>query len=449
MSKMSIAELAKAVAAKHGLTQENAETFVSMFFDVVNDGLHAEKSVKVRGLGTFKVVDVRERESVNVNTGERVMIEGHGKISYTPDPIMRDLVNKPFAKFDTVILNDGVAIDELNNVDSSSIIDNPDDETDETPVYVDEVATGEPVDNPEQPVGEEDIAVDETVDNVVESKEQNTAEEQEAAVIEEKDVVDDKEDATPDNRAEIVAEEEVAAEPVKSIFNKVETTPEVFSETVAFEPELLVPTDEPEVATEQAEPNRVDKSVFDDDSSGFFKRNKTIVACLAVLLFGVIAFAGGYLLGQSMASRPIFKTVKVYNVPKSNTFVRDTTQVSDTANAIAALQDEKTLKREIPEKEKASGPEQSVKKDPVAPKSSSEINSVVLNNARRQVQTGAYTITGTAQTVTVKKGQTLAHISRLYLGEGMDCYVQVHNGVSGVNEGMKVKIPQLKLKKRR
>lgn len=449
MSKMSVTELAKAVAAKHGLTQENAEAFVSMFFDVVNDGLHAEKSVKVRGLGTFKVVDVRERESVNVNTGERVMIEGHGKISYTPDPIIRDLVNKPFAKFDTVILNDGVAIDELNNVDTSSITDNPADEPDEGPVYVDEVATDEPVDNPEPPVGEGDIAVDETEECVVEPKEQNTSEEQEASVKEENAVVDYEEDDTIDNQAEFVAEDEVATEPVKSIFNKVGTAPEVITETVASESEQTVPSDETKVVAEPSEPDNADRSGFEDDSPGFFKRNKTIVACLAVLLFSVIAFAGGYLLGQSMASRPIFKTVKVYNIPKSNTFVRDTTQMSDTANATSVPQKDESLKHEQPEKERVSEPEQNVKKETVATKGNSETNSVALNNARRQVQTGAYTITGTTQTVTVKKGQTLAQISRLYLGEGMECYVQVHNGVSGVNEGMKVKIPQLKLKKRR
>ena len=115
MARVSIQDIAKAVANKYNLSQNESETFVSAFFDVINEGLHADKIVKVKGLGTFKVIDVRERESVNVNTGERVVIESHGKITFTPDPVMRDLVNKPFAQFETVILNDGVDLDLMNS----------------------------------------------------------------------------------------------------------------------------------------------------------------------------------------------------------------------------------------------------------------------------------------------------------------------------------------------
>ena len=100
MAKISIQDIAKVVASKHGLPQSDAERFVAALFEVINDGLNNEKIVKVKGLGTFKVIDVRERESVNVNTGERVVIESHGKITFTPDPIMRDLVNKPFAQLE-------------------------------------------------------------------------------------------------------------------------------------------------------------------------------------------------------------------------------------------------------------------------------------------------------------------------------------------------------------
>ena len=115
MAKVSIQDIAKAIVNKHGLSQSEAENFVTVLFDVLNEGLHKEKIVKVKGLGTFKVIDVRERESVNVNTGERVLIDSHGKITFTPDPVMRDLVNKPFAQFETVILNDGVDLEEMSN----------------------------------------------------------------------------------------------------------------------------------------------------------------------------------------------------------------------------------------------------------------------------------------------------------------------------------------------
>lgn len=116
MAKISIVDMAKAIVSKHGLSQQEAEKFVTALFDVINEGLYRDKIVKVKGLGTFKVIDVRERESVNVNTGERVVIESHGKITFTPDPIMRDLVNKPFAQFETVVLNEGVDIEEISKV---------------------------------------------------------------------------------------------------------------------------------------------------------------------------------------------------------------------------------------------------------------------------------------------------------------------------------------------
>ena len=117
MAKMAISELARAIAVRHGMTQKEAERFVNTFIDVVNDGLRNEKQLKIKGLGTFKVIDTKDRESVNVNTGERILIGGRGKITFTPDTVMRELVNKPFAQFQTVVLNDGV---DFSDIDASS-----------------------------------------------------------------------------------------------------------------------------------------------------------------------------------------------------------------------------------------------------------------------------------------------------------------------------------------
>ena len=117
MAKMAILELARAIAVRHGMTQKEAERFVNTFIDVVNDGLRNEKQLKIKGLGTFKVIDTKDRESVNVNTGERILIGGRGKITFTPDTVMRELVNKPFAQFQTVVLNDGV---DFSDIDATS-----------------------------------------------------------------------------------------------------------------------------------------------------------------------------------------------------------------------------------------------------------------------------------------------------------------------------------------
>lgn len=117
MAKVTNSELAKLVAKKNKLAVKGVENFLSTMFDVIDEGLHADRMVKVKGLGTFKITDVKQRESVNVNTGERVIIDGHSKVSFTPDAAMKELVNKPFAQFETVVVNDNVDVAVLEKVD--------------------------------------------------------------------------------------------------------------------------------------------------------------------------------------------------------------------------------------------------------------------------------------------------------------------------------------------
>lgn len=117
MAKVTNSELAKMVAKKNKLAAKSVENFLSTMFEVIDEGLHADRIVKVKGLGTFKITDVKQRESVNVNTGERVIIDGHSKVSFTPDAAMKELVNKPFAQFETVVVNDNVDVAVLEKVD--------------------------------------------------------------------------------------------------------------------------------------------------------------------------------------------------------------------------------------------------------------------------------------------------------------------------------------------
>ena len=114
MSKNSLTVLAQKLAEKTGISQQDAELFIRKMFDVVNEGLQADKQVKMKWLGTFKVTSVKDRESVDVNTGERIVIEGRDKISFTPDTILKEIINKPFAQFETVVVNDGVEFDEID-----------------------------------------------------------------------------------------------------------------------------------------------------------------------------------------------------------------------------------------------------------------------------------------------------------------------------------------------
>lgn len=114
MSKISLSDLAQRLAEKSGISLQDAELFIRKMFDVANEGLQSDKLVKMKWLGTFKVMAVKDRESVDVNTGERIIIEGRDKISFTPDNILKEIVNKPFAQFETVVVNDGVDFDEVD-----------------------------------------------------------------------------------------------------------------------------------------------------------------------------------------------------------------------------------------------------------------------------------------------------------------------------------------------
>lgn len=114
MSKISLSDLAQCLAEKSGISLQDAELFIRKMFDVANEGLQSDKLVKMKWLGTFKVMAVKDRESVDVNTGERIIIEGRDKISFTPDNILKEIVNKPFAQFETVVVNDGVDFDEID-----------------------------------------------------------------------------------------------------------------------------------------------------------------------------------------------------------------------------------------------------------------------------------------------------------------------------------------------
>ena len=148
MGKISIQELANVLVERRKMNRRDASLFVSAMFDIVQQRLETDKLVKVKGLGTFKIIDVEDRESVNVNTGERVLIEGHGKITFVPDALLKELVNKPFAQFETVVLNDGVDFDDVD----TTTTDAPEPEVDSEPIVEPEpepVVEPEPIVEPE------------------------------------------------------------------------------------------------------------------------------------------------------------------------------------------------------------------------------------------------------------------------------------------------------------
>ena len=438
MGKVSVAWIAEAIAGKHGLSQKDAEQFVATFFDLINEALHEEKMVKVKGLGTFKVIDVRERESINVNTGERVVIESHGKISFTPDPIMRDLVNKPFAQFETVMLNDDVDIEELNAV---SVDEEPLTIVDEQPQEVEEepnVAAAGPEVVDEQPLMNEDLPQEETVPQPQEVEEpivdvvgQTVEEEPEQVVDEEPEqVVEEELPVEAEEQPQQAMETEAALMPVEA--SPVDDEPQPEEESSPVEEEPLAAQDEDDEEEEKP--------------SSFFERHETLLLTLSHLFVAAIALAIGYIIGMQHfdMDRPVVQ----------ETVVDSTARVSKTVVKPAAKDSVKDTVKEKAQQVKEDKhllKEEDVVNVPAAAthdQSATANDSKQLATANAMVKTGAYRIVGTAKTITVKKGDTMERLSRLYLGEGMSCYIQLHNGVAEVSEGMRLKIPKLELKKR-
>ncbi len=437
MGKVSVAWIAEAIAGKHGLTQKDAEQFVATFFDLINEALHEEKMVKVKGLGTFKVIDVRERESINVNTGERVVIESHGKISFTPDPIMRDLVNKPFAQFETVMLNDDVDIEELNAVsvdeEPLAIVDEQSQEVEEEPSVA--VAGPEVVD--EQPLMNEDLPQEETVpqlqeveEPLLEVAERFVEEEPEQVVEEEPEQVEEELPVEAEEQPQQAMETEAALMPVEASPVDDEPQPEEESSPVDEEPLAVQDEDDEE----------------EEKPSSFFERHETLLLTLSHLFVAAIALAIGYIIGMQHfdTDRPVVQ----------ETVVDSTARVSKTVVKPAAKDSVKDTVKEKAQQVKEDKhllKEEDVVNVPAAAthdQSATANDSKQLATANAMVKTGAYRIVGTAKTITVKKGDTMERLSRLYLGEGMSCYIQLHNGVAEVSEGMRLKIPKLEPKKR-
>lgn len=479
-----IQDLALYLSNKHKISKKEAERFLTTVVDVLNDALHYEKQAKVKGLGTFKVIEVKDRESVNVNTGERIVIEGRPKITFTADAVMKELVNKPFAQFDTVALNDGVTFDDMpeevdvadeENVEptaAETIVEEAVQEPAETEpqpeleqlmddAVPEEQAEEEleeemPAEEPVAPVAEteavagpvEETPAQEEIPVIVEEVAPVVAEEVRSALVEEPE--QPKADAEPEQKepeqqpiaeetepAEDQQTEEVGEEtPAMAAVMEKETQPEA-EKLPEPEPEEM-PASEPEETEEPAEP----------------KSSKAWLWWLfGSLLFGAIMYFAGYQMGSKSKEAPA-------EAEKPAAVVPDTVEKVDSAEIKAALEAEKAAKAkadsiavakaaEEAEAAKKAAYEAEVAKQQAEEAAGEDNNPKALNNARNIVRTGAYNIVGTQQTVVVRKGQTLEKVSKAYLGPGMEVYVMVHNGVTVAKEGSTLKIPKLEVKKKR
>lgn len=451
MGKITIQELAAALMERNDLNKKEATSFVSAIFDVIQQALETEKIVKIKGLGTFKIIDVDDRESVNVNTGERVLIEGHGKITFTPDPIIKELVNKPFSQFETVVLNDGV--------DFEDIPDEQPETTEQTIITLGEVAPEpKPMPEPEpEPLSEPEPLLEPEPEPEPESLPEPEPEpepEPQAEPMPLVDFVDEKQEEDEDI-PEWVIEPEVLPEA------KPEPKPE--PEPLS-EPEPAAPEEEQEAVSEdkvEEESEEESDEYEEEEEEERSGMSKWLIALLACLL-GLI---GGYIIGSyfPLTNYLCQDEVKVEKAaPEKATSVVNKDQTpktmtaADAEKAVEEVKDEKKVEPEVkPE------PKPEVKQEPVAPKveekkpAAAEPKPETLDKYSAmdaRVRTGAYKIVGTDKVVKVKEGDNLLKISRSVLGPDMECYLEVYNGLkasSPLKVGQEIKIPKLQLKKKK
>lgn len=458
MSKFSLNTLGKLLADKSGLSQVEAELFIRKMFDVCNQGLDADKQVKIKWLGTFKVQATKDRESINVNTGERFTIEGRDKLTFTPDNILKEIVNKPFAQFETVVVNDGVDFDEIDEKFGEE-------QTQDAPAqaidFLDEEKTATP--NPEVVViGSEKEKEKEAEDELAKqiAIEQAKLERLKQAQLEQERIQKEK---LEKEKQEQERQEQERLEQERLEQEKLELAQQQQALKAVIEPAVPA-SDESEEEEEEEESSNSHHIVI--------PRYLVVAVSLIVvaLIGGMGWFAFNY--GQMTAQRDHlamqlnqYHQAPAKKVPAKPTAaplsqeqklrqkaMEDSIRMAKTAEAVklAENSDEESVSAEKAKQTEAKAKAEAKEKakDKAEEKATSKIASSQYDKDAR-VRTGAYRIIGVAQTVTVGAGQTLEQISTRYLGSGMECYVEALNGTSTVKAGQKIKIPKLELKKKK
>ena len=450
MNKSSLSVLAKAVASKRGLTQAEAERFIATMFEVAGAGIQEDKLLKMKWLGTFKITSVKDRESVDVNTGERILIEGRDKISFTPDNILKEIINKPFAQFETVVVNDGV---DFSDIDEKFANMEREEELllqKEQERHDDEVVLEEQ--NAEQP--------QELDQNVRQSREEEQSQENlpDAELQSQENLSDAKLQSQDDGEKNDLSQESLLNEELTQENNqKVEQPQEVKS-----------PISEENVAL-SSELKNVETSA-DDFSETYASDHhhlvipKYVVALVCVVFVALLgglcwfAFTYGKMQARQEQMEMQLKAIKPQPQPKPKPTV---VAPVDTAKSVASSDDKTDAKNVLANGAQANNEQTDHAQLAMKKKARQDsIRMAQANNAVKmaekaseylndpRIRTGAYRIVGVEKTVTAKSGQTLAGLSKLYLGPGMECYMQAINGCSEIKTGQKVKIPKLELKRK-
>ena len=427
-------DFARELSEKYGLSLGDASDFVSAMFDVVKEELDgADSSVKIKGFGTFKVSAVGARASVDVNTGERIIIDGRNKISFTPEVLLRDRVNRPFVQFETVVLNDGVdfsEIDEESEEELDSVTETEPQEVQLSPTAPTSQPTNQSTDQPtlsEQPQGVQLSPTAPTGQPTGQPTDQPTDQ-----------------SANPQSPS-ATASKAVNTEEHRDMARRL-MTPK--TETIEEDSE------ESDDKTTATAPEVDDEGIV---IGGCRQRSPRIMYVLTIASFLILVSLG---IGMYFLYQRIEEKNHVIDRLESRLYaqqeaaeradaqpavaVKDTIVPNDSLRAAELHAAEKAKKDSIAASKSAA--EAKASQSSVAPSTATTPSDY---NYDTRVRTGAYIIVGVAKTVTVQPGQTLASISKAYLGEGMECYVEVLNNRHSVKAGEKLKIPQLKLKPRK
>lgn len=450
MAKSAIQLITSALAKQHNLSADDAAAFVDAFFDIISSELKNGNQVKIKGLGTFKVQAVKPRESVNVNTGERVLIEGHDKISFTPDTVMKELVNKPFSQFETVVINDGVDTEELERIPAEDSSDEVKSE------LVDDATT--------KNTSEEKLLVEEERTEVEDTKDEtnNISSVKGDAVIEAEDSLNKKnlpidvieEPTTEENEAIFDSEEkpsnpeekkEEKQEVAKEVDSKVDSIVESKDDAI-IEPKVEEETIEVEVKSVQSVPNTSEEReessnennidnkelpnssepthILDDEDTDVESSENGILKKVALVAFIVIICLGIFLLARMSSTNSKKKTKEVaeqVNTSEDHSSLGTQTVSADTTSV--------TKVHETPEK-----------------KETAKVDSFMPLNSDPRIRYGAYNIIGIDRIVVLKKGETMEKYSRKTLGADMVGYFQVLNGRKTMQAGDTMKVPKVELR---
>ena len=470
MSKFSLNTLGKLLADKSGLSQVEAELFIRKMFDVCNQGLDADKQVKIKWLGTFKIQATKDRESINVNTGERFTIEGRDKLTFTPDNILKEIVNKPFAQFETVVVNDGVDFDEIDEKfgeeqtedTPSEVIDFLDEEESATPTPDVVVIESEKKEEKEKE-DEDELSKQIALEQAKLEKLKQAKLEQERIQKEKLEKEKQEQERLEQERLEQEKLEQERLEREKLEQERLERE----KLELAKQQQALKATVEPAVpASDETEEEEEESS---NSHHIVIPRYLVVAVCLIVvaLIGGMGWFAFNY--GQMTAQRDhlAMQLSQYHQAPAKKApanavaaplsqeqklrqkAIEDSIRMAKTAEAVklAEQSDEASDKAENAKQDEAKAKAKAAAKE--EEKAASKTESSAHYDKDVRVRTGAYRIVGVAQTVTVGAGQTLEQISNRYLGSGMECYVEALNGTGTVKAGQKIKIPKLELKKKK